>query len=105
MAQIWKERYDERKHHNKMWGTDGIEARETRDGRLVPRYVYFVRVCSFTFELHSIEQIEACLAFYSRKIHPSSREDIGAADQWECQRWYERLPLYLREESKRPKVV
>jgi len=57
------------------------------------------------FEFHSIPQIEACIAFYAQKIHPGSREDIGAADHWECGRWYERLPLYLREESKRTKVI
>ncbi|HEX9918020.1 MAG TPA: hypothetical protein VGA87_02570, partial [Pyrinomonadaceae bacterium] len=46
-----------------------------------------------------------CMDYYSRKIHPSSRIDIGSADCWEMQRWYERLPMYLREEPKRQKVV
>ena len=67
--------------------------------------VYFVSVCGFKFEFHSIEQIRACLKYYSVKIHPSSRMDIGGADNWEMQRWYERLPMYLREEPKRQKVV
>lgn len=31
--------------------------------------------------------------------------DIGAADHWEVQRWFERLPMDLLEESKRVKVV
>jgi hypothetical protein len=47
----------------------------------------------------------ACFDFYDRKIQPGSRQDIGAADHWECERWFERLPLYLREEPKRQKVV
>ncbi len=68
-------------------------------------YVYFVRVCSFTFEFHSIEQIKLCLAYFDKKIHLSSRIDIGGADSWEVQRWYERLPMYLLEEPKRLRVV
>jgi len=72
---------------------------------LLRRQVYFVRACSFTFQFHSIQQIQACLDYYSRKIQPSSRVDIGAADHWECERWFERLPLFLREEPKRQQVV
>src|SRR5437867_423009 len=64
-----------------------------------------LRVCSFTFQFHSVQQIQACLDYYDRKIQPSSRLDIGAADHWECERWFERLPLFLREESKRQRVV
>jgi hypothetical protein len=65
----------------------------------------FVSVCSFIFEFHSIKQIEVCLEFYSFKNHPSNRADIGSADHWECQRWFEQLPMYLLEEPKRKKVV
>jgi hypothetical protein len=64
-----------------------------------------VRVCSFTFEFHSFEQLQACPDFYSLKILPSSRADIGGASHWEAQRWYERLPMYLREEKNRVQVV
>ncbi len=38
---------------------------------------------TFTFEFHAINQIKECLAYYSQKIHPSSRIHIGAADHWE----------------------
>jgi hypothetical protein len=83
-----------------------VSAKEQfRAPTLLQRNVYFVRVCSFTFEFHSIQQLQACLDFYSRKIQPSSRQSIGAADHWECERWFERLPLFLREEPKRQKVV
>ena len=71
----------------------------------VPKWVYFVRVCSFTFEFHSVAQINECFQYYSRKIHPSSRLDIGGASSWEVQRWFERLPMYLSEEPKRKRVV
>jgi hypothetical protein len=87
---------------------DGVEsstADQHRAPSLLRRQVYFVRVCSFTFQFHSTQQIQACLEYYNRKIQPSSRRDIGAADHWECERWFERLPLFLREEPKRQRVV
>jgi len=55
--------------------------------------------------LFSIAQLRDCLAYYSHKIHPSSRTSVGAADHWEVQRSLERLPMYLLEEPKRVKVV
>ena len=76
-----------------------------RKANLVPQWVYFVRACSFTFEFHSVAQINQCLEYFERKLHPSSRLDIGAADHWEMQRWFERLPIYLSEEPKRKRIV
>jgi hypothetical protein len=105
MAQIWSEPFDKTKHQNQMDGVESSTADHRRAPTLLPRQVYFVRVCSFTFQFHSIQQIQACLDYYDRKIQPSSRLDIGAADHWECQRWFERLPLFLREESERQRVV
>ena len=70
MARIWSERYDSAKHKDKMWG-QGPAPHPERD--LVDKLVYFVNVCQFTFEFHSIEQIEACLEFFSQKIRPTSR--------------------------------
>jgi len=64
-----------------------------------------VRVASFTFHFFSIAQIRDCLAYYSQRVHQSSRVSVGAADHWEVQRWFERLPMYLLEERKRVKVV
>ena len=106
MARIWKERYEPYKHRNRMWPPP---ADTSPDRKLVPLYVYFVHVCSFTFEFHSFAQIEACLAYYSAKVRPSSRlpfytENLGG-DHYEAQRWFERLPMYLLEESKRVRVV
>ena len=101
MAKIWKEELDWSRHSNKM---DTPVKRPPKIGGL-QRWVFFVRVCSFTFEFHSIQQIKACLEYYSRKIHSSSRMDIGGADAWEMQHWFERLPMYLLEEPKRQRVV
>jgi hypothetical protein len=94
---------------------------------LIPKWAYFVRVCGFTFQFASVKQIRDYLAFYSQKIHPTSRlpdrqwiEDEARRDpgrarkridafigaEHDCmQRWWERLPLYLQEEPKRQRVV
>ena len=106
MAKAWKEEFDPLRHSNKMWVVDAVPYPKAS---FVPRWVFFVRVCSFTFEFHSLKQIEACLEYYSQKIRASSRlpgyneRDYG--DHWEAQRWYEQLPMYLLEEPKRQKVV
>ena len=101
MAKIWKEEFDKSRHSNKM--EEPVKPPPRTTG--LHRWVFFARVCSFTFEFHSLQQIKACLDYYSQKIHPSSRINIGGADSWEMQRWFERLPMYLLEEPKRQKVV
>ncbi len=35
----------------------------------------------------------------------SHSPEHSLADHWECGRWFERLPLFFREESKRQKVI
>ena len=112
---IWSERYDEERHYNPM-GWKGEEplpsAGSVRYWQVVPRpghKVVFVQVCGFTFEFHGREQVEACREYYARKVLPSRRlpvytQNLGG-DHWETQRWFDRLPLYLREEPKRQKVV
>jgi hypothetical protein len=95
MARIWVERYcGQSGPPMEYWGTNAR-----------PTNVLMVHVASFTFHFFSIAQIRDCLMYYSQKIHPSSRATIGAADHWEVQRWFERLPMYLLEEPKRVKVV
>jgi hypothetical protein len=88
----------------------GFRVPPTLPASLAPREVWHVRVCSFTFEFKTVEQLEACLAYYNQSIHPSSRTpwyrlgDYGG-DNGECQMWFERLPMYLLEEPKRKRVV
>ena len=78
--------------------------------------MWFVRVCSFTFHFTNLKALDQCLAYYSRKTHPSSRisakklaSDLGKdwkkLRSWEVERWFERLPMYLLEERKRKQVV
>ena len=54
--------------------------------------------------------VERVLNYYEQKIVPSSREPeicvgLRGGDHSEAERWFERLPLFLREEPKRLKVV
>jgi hypothetical protein len=66
-------------------------------------------VCSFTFRFYSGEEIREYIAFFEKKTHPSSTLPIPkGADSFfrrHAQRWYERLPMYLQEDSKRERVL
>jgi hypothetical protein len=104
-GQNLEKNYDYTKHKNLMDEFKAPVDEHFKAPTLIPYYVYFVNVCSFTFEFHSIEEIETCLEYYSKKIHPSSRVHIDGGDSWEFQRWFEKLPMYLLEEPKRQKVV
>ena len=92
-----------------MWG-EGAQPDETRDERLDPHSVYFVRACSFQFEFHSLDQLQACLEYFSRKVQPTSRiphnelRNCGG-DHSEMQRWFERLPMKLMDNHRRPRIV
>lgn len=93
----------------KIWKEESLESR-TQHSTLLPQWNYFVEVCGFTFKFNSIEQLEEVLAYYSQKLHPSSiiphlDQSPEKIDRSLIQRWYERLPLYLRKEPKRQKVV
>ena len=103
---IWKEKYTQGHHGNAMNGCEapGFEERSDYDN-IREQWVYFVESCGFTFQFLNLAQLDECLRYYETKIPGSTRENIGAADHWEVQRWYERLPLRLREESKRLKVI
>jgi hypothetical protein len=94
-------------------GRDAALARHYRNPTLEPHRVVLVQVSGFTFTFHTVDEIRACLTYYEGKIHPSSRSAAAAAAvrigevTWrlEVERWYERLPLYLRKEAKRVRVV
>ena len=103
MARISVERYDGSGVPIDYWGhcTDP----RPEDRNLVPRNVILVVVSSFTFRFVSIEQIQDCISYFEQKTHPSSMLSIGGGDHWESQRWFERLPMYLMENSKRTKVL
>ena len=94
------------------------------ENALLPTWTYFVEVCSFTFYFRSLEEVEEYLNYYRQKIHPSSADGNdrpnrfyvktkrggflthhSSGDHWERQSRFDELPLYLREEPKRRKVV
>jgi hypothetical protein len=115
MAQIWSEIYDPKRHKDKMVDRSRlptIPGEKYWHAPTLQHYqVYFVRVCGFTFEFHSVEQTEACLKYFSRKVRPSSRIRFSDADRkahwmhWKAQRWFERLPMKLLEERRRARIV
>lgn len=109
MSKHWSEKYDAHKHRNHMWG-EGLEVERSEDQKSAPDAVYFVQVCSFTIEFHNLSQSEVCSEFYSRKIRPSSC--IPESELWkyggdhrEVRRWFEKLPMKLSDNHRRPKVV
>jgi hypothetical protein len=69
MAQIWTENYDPKRHHDAMCDAShlpGVPREKYWAAPTLQEYpVYFVRVCGFTFEFHSIEQLEVCLKLVS----------------------------------------
>jgi hypothetical protein len=113
MARIWKEAFDSVKHGGLPDALpDAVEPlrRHWTAPTLVSHDVVFVSVCSFTFRFYSRQQLERVLNYYEQKIVPSSREPesmwgLRGGDHGEAERWFERLPLFLREEPKRLKVV
>jgi len=114
MAQIWSETFDPKRHSDRMRDTSqipGVPEQYFRAPTLQRYPVYFVRVCGFTFEFHSIEQLEVCLEFFSQKTRPSSMIRFSESDRcihwlhWVCQRWFERLPMQLLEERRRVRIV
>ncbi len=105
MARIWKER-DNRPL------TKEDRLRSKLNPNLDIGWLYFVETFAFTFKFSSLTEIEEYVHFYSQKILPSSRIPeadpelgLGSGDHWERQTKFDELPLYLREESKRHKVV
>jgi hypothetical protein len=104
MARIWKEKNNGRRFGDRPWTHQPPYA-----ATLDPREDICVSVCSFTFHFESKDEIEEYIAFFTQKTHPTSRrpmpEGMDRFDRWHAQRWFEKLPMYLQEESKREKVL
>jgi hypothetical protein len=104
MSRHWREQLDPSRHADQMTvHVGGFPVEPPRD-RLITKRVYFVDVASFTFQFHSLDQLRECLEFFRQKVHRTSRQpDVYLEHYW--QRWFEKLPQWLFEESKRVKVV
>jgi hypothetical protein len=61
------------------YGPDGDVPPPTPSGDAIldPPPAYYVRVCEFTFEFWSVEQIRHAMHFYEKKVHPTSRFRYG----------------------------
>ena len=63
MSKHWREPLDPKRHVDHHFA-GGPRPREAETGEA---YAYFVEVCRFTFELASLEQIEACAVVRARR--------------------------------------
>jgi hypothetical protein len=99
---LWRERPNPSVHRDFM-SSSHVGGLPPRDNPLTG-WVYFVEVCSFQFQFHSLEQIQECLDYFKQKVHPSTRKPHDGLEHY-WQAWYERLPQWLFANSKRQKVV
>lgn len=80
---------------------------ETPKDALIPKWAYFVHAGGFTFSFLQLRHLEIAAEYFSRPLKPASRtkDGIGAADHWEVQRWYDRLPKGLERKDRRAKIA
>lgn len=104
MARFWKEPYSDDKARS-LGIHDFEESLVT--GPKDAKWIYYVEVCQFTFAFFSLNMIEEYRDFFSQKILPAkSAFTRGAgAGVGDGQTRFERLPLRLRKEPKRQKVL
>jgi hypothetical protein len=121
VARFWKESYSLERalalgiHDAENAPVIGVPNRERIGNpafRNWPKWIYFVEVCQFTFAFFSLDMLQEYMDFYSRKVLPSSQfygaspfSQGAAAFVGVGQTRFERLPLRLRRESKRVRVV
>jgi hypothetical protein len=105
VARWWFEPLDPERHRDFMstCHIGGVPIEAPRD-RLIQSRVFFVEAAGFTFQFASLEQLRATLEHFEQRVHPSSqRPSVELEHYW--QRWFERLPQWLSEESRRVRVV
>lgn len=100
MPKFWIEPVDPERHVDH-FHAGSAHPRTRGAGQLA----YFVRVAGFTFEFATLDQIRECLAWFSFKIHPSSRVRVFEPEKGEWQLWHSRLPARVKKGSKRERVV
>lgn len=106
MSRIWKEPLDPARHRDFMRGhqdAGGITVKPPLDN-LLEKWVYFVSAASFTFQFHSLREIEEARDYFRLNVHPANRlAGISLEHYW--QRWFERLPPGLNGGTKRQTVL
>ena len=105
MSKVWREIADPAIHTDFMSTrhVGGIPIEASSDN-LIEKWVYFADVCNFTFQFSSIEQVIECREYFSRAVHPSTRESGHELEHY-WHPWYSRLPKGLTKDAKREKVL
>jgi hypothetical protein len=105
MSKIWRERANPKKHTDFMstHNEGGIPVKAPKDN-LIDKWVYFVEVFNFTFQFVGIEQVKQCKEYFSKSIHPSSRESGHDLEHY-WHPWYSKLPKGINKGVRRLKVL
>ncbi|MEL7362573.1 MAG: hypothetical protein AAFN13_10915 [Bacteroidota bacterium] len=106
MAKHWKEPYT--REAAQALGIHDFEGRPIL-GDANTRWIYYVRVCSFTFGFFSLDELDRYLAFFERKTLPSGTvagpfSSGPAASVGDGKSVFERLPGRLRARNNRETV-
>lgn len=105
MSKHWKEKTNLEEHIDiDYMSTAHIGGLPIQNSPAKGEWVYFVTECSFTFQFVSLEQLKTAKAYFSLKVHPSTRRfHDGLEHYW--QSWSERLPAGLIRGSKRERIL
>ncbi|WP_226705219.1 hypothetical protein [Microbulbifer elongatus] len=104
MSKVWRELSDPTKHRDFMTYVNigGVPVEKTKDN-LIKNWVYFAEVKGFTFTFVGIDQVYEAKDYFSKKIHPSTR-DPNVFKHWYFV-WYCRLPRGLKKEVNRQLIL
>lgn len=105
MSKVWREIAKPRKHTDYMSSRNegGIQIEGSQDN-LLEKWVYFAGVNNFVFQFASMEQVLECKNYFSKKIHPSSRES-GHDHEHYWHPWHSKLPKGINKRTNREKVL
>ena len=105
MAKVWREIAAPKKHRDFMntFESSGIPVNQSRSN-LIEKWVYFVSFGRFNLQFSSIEQVDECREFFSKKIHKSTRGHHPPGEHY-WQAWYCRLPKGLKKSANRLKFI
>ena len=105
MPKYWTEKLD-----IEQWRIAHGGKERTYNGQIIDNLVcpvsYCVRVCGFTFKFSCIEEIQEYIEYFSEKTHDSTRvKETYLFDHYDAQTKFTRLPMQLKSNQKRPKVL
>jgi len=100
MSRHWIELYDPNLHEDHMSRSFEADVQPIKGGY----NVYFVEVCSFIFQFHTISDLNEAIEYFSSKLHKKVTERPYQRTRHH-QLWFERLPAGLAGGSKRERVV